>query len=326
MRKEDILSYVETNARGTVLSFPERGPWGDSNYRGNFSGWIPAAIINRYECQSVSEIFAGSGTTSDLCKDLQIPYVGIDLNPNPVRENIFAMDILDENAELPSGFYKADLQILHPPYPSINKIQYSGKMWKDTNHLGKSDIQNMDWTHGMFAVNKAVMRGYAAMPAGAYQAVVVGDVRRRANGKSIFKSMFSELAIPGKLMQILIKMQHNTVSGRNNFYGHRNFFLIEHEFVVIIKKPSGYEIAYVVPQKYRMDIRDSKSATWTDVVYTVLQNLHGIVSLNEIYDKIEGHEKTRQNIHWKEKVRQILQMLERAGLAIHHGYGKWSVA
>ena len=31
------------------------------------------------------------------------------------------------------------------------------------------------------------------------------------------------------------------------------------------------------------------------------------------------------NVHWKEKVRQILQMLERAGLAIHHGYGKWSV-
>lgn len=66
MRKEDILSYVETNASGTVLSFPERGPWGDSNYRGIFSGWIPAAIINRYECQSVSEIFAGSGTTSDF--------------------------------------------------------------------------------------------------------------------------------------------------------------------------------------------------------------------------------------------------------------------
>lgn len=116
MRKEDILSYVETNASGTVLSFPERGPWGDSNYRGNFSGWIPAAIINRYECQSVSEIFAGSGTTSDLCKDLQIPYVGIDLNPNPVRENIFAMDILDENAELPVERHKSSWKIRYSKY------------------------------------------------------------------------------------------------------------------------------------------------------------------------------------------------------------------
>lgn len=130
MKKEEIIRYVKEHATGTILSFPDRGPWGNAKYRGNFSGWIPASILVRYGCRSVSEVFAGGGTTSDLCKDLGIPYCGIDLNPNPVRTDITSMDILDYNLELPDGFYEADLQILHPPYPGINDIHYSNGMWR----------------------------------------------------------------------------------------------------------------------------------------------------------------------------------------------------
>ena len=66
--------------------------------------------------------------------------------------------------------------------------------------------------------------------------------------------MLSELAIPGEMVQILIKMQHNTMSGRTgNYANQRNaFFMIEHEYVVVIKKPSGYEIAYLLPQHGKM--------------------------------------------------------------------------
>lgn len=252
MNKNEIFSYLKQHANGTVLSFPERGPWGSSSYRGNFSGWIPAAIIYRYGAGSVSEIFAGGGTTSDLCRDLEIPYCGIDLNPAPVRNNILTMDIMDEESELPDAFYEADLQMIHPPYPCINHLHYSNSMWMDTKNMASHDIQEMSWEKGMLSVNRAILRGYAAMPAGSYQAVVVGDIRRKVNGKSIFKSMLSELAIPGEMVQILIKMQHNTMSGRTgNYANQRNaFFMIEHEYVVVIKKPSGYEIAYLLPQKF----------------------------------------------------------------------------
>lgn len=328
MKKEEIYNYLEENANSSTLSFSQRGPWGSSKYRGNCSGWIPASLIYRYDCKSVSEIFAGSGTTSDLCKDLEIPYVGIDLNPNPVRDDIISMDIMDESMELPDGFYESDLQFLHPPYPSINGIHYSGSMWKDDRNLANKDIQEMSWEKGMNAINRAVMRGYAAMPAGSYQAIVVGDIRRRVDGKSVFRSMLSELVQAGELQQVLIKMQHNTVSGRssNYSYGKRNFFLIEHEYVVVYKKPSGYEIAYVVPKKYSFDIRDSKCATWKDVVFTVLQNISEEASLNEIYAALEGHKKTQTNPHWKDKIRQVLQMLEKSGLAVHSAYGRWAAA
>lgn len=303
MRKEEIIQYVNEHATGTILSFPDRGPWGNPKYRGNFSGWIPASILVRYGCRSVSEIFAGGGTTSDLCKDLGIPYCGIDLNPNPVRTDISFMDILDYGRELPDGFYEADLQMLHPPYPGINDIHYSNGMWRDDKGLANADIQEMPWGQGMLAVNKAIMRGYAAMPKGAYQAVVVGDIRR----KGIFRSMLTNLTLPGEQVQILVKAQHNTVSG-NRTYNNNQFFFIEHEFVVITKKPSGYEIAFVVPQHYTMDIRDSQSATWKDVVYAVLRQLGASASLDKIYEEIEPHKKTQGNPHWKAKVRQSVHV------------------
>lgn len=257
LAKEEIIKYVKEHATSTILSFPDRGSsWGSSSYRGNFSGWIPASIIVRYGCKSVSEIFAGGGTTSDVCRDLEIPYCGIDLNPNPVRPDISVMDILDYTKDLPDGFYQSDLQILHPPYPGINDIHYSNHMWKGDSRSISADIQEMPWEKGMHAVNQAMMRGYAAMPKGAYQAVVVGDIRQ----KGIFRSMLTNLTLPGEQIQVLIKKQHNTSSERK-YYANHKFFFIEHEYIVITKKPSGYEIAFVVPQHYTMDIRDSQSAT-----------------------------------------------------------------
>lgn len=330
MKKEEIIKKVSETANGTILSFPDRGPWGLSKWRGNFSGWIPASLIYRYDAKSVSEIFAGGGTTSDLCKDLGIPYIGVDLNPNPVRPDIVAMDILDESIELPDMFYQADLQILHPPYPSINGVHYSNDMWKDTKGVAVNDIQEMPWNKAMNCINKAVLRGYSAMPSGSYQAVVVGDVRNRVNGVSMFRSMLAELAIPGEMVQLLVKQQHNTVSGRSgNTYSNgnkRNFFLIEHEFIVVIKKPSGYEIAYVLPQKYELDVRDSNSATWKDVVCSVLRKLGKTSNLSEIYAEIDGHKKCETNPHWKDKVRQVLQQLQKTGLLINAERGYWGLA
>ena len=329
MNKEEIFKKVAQMADGTVLSFPDRGTWGSAKWRGNFSGWIPASLIYRYNAKSVSEIFAGGGTTSDLCKDLAIPYCGIDLNPEPVRENIIAMDILDESVDLPDAFYSADLQVLHPPYPCINHVQYANGMWKDTKGVSSKDIQEMSWEQGMKAVNRSIMRGYSAMPTGAYQATVVGDIRRKVNGKTVFKSMLAEMCIPGEMVQILVKMQHNTVSGRENVYGNnnRNFFLIEHEFIVVIKKPSGYEIAFSIPRKYVSDIRDSFStATWKDVVVSVLKKLGKKVSLDEIYSEIEPHKKAQLNSHWREKVRQTLQQLQKSGMALNVSRGIWKIA
>lgn len=325
MKKEDIIKYLQKHSNGTVLSFPDRNnEWGDSSYRGNFSGWIPATLIYRYGANSVSEIFSGSGTTSDVCKDFGIPFCGIDLNPNPVRKDIIAGNVLE--MELPASFYTADLQILHPPYPSINGIHYSNNMWIDTNNVSSADIQEMNWEDGMAAINKAILKGYMAMPKGSYQAIVVGDIRRKIDGKSTFYSMLKDLNLCGELCQILVKMQHNTVSGRdNNKYSRKlPFFLIEHEYVVIQKKNSGYEISIVCPQKYKQDIRDSVViATWKDVVYAAMKELNSESKLETIYEQLSEHKKSKANCHYKAKIRQTLQQLQQEELVINTSRGMW---
>lgn len=322
MKKEDILMELARHT-DTVLSFPNRGPWGDSRYRGNCSGWIPAFFINKYNAKRVAEVFAGSGTTYDVCQDMGVRYVGIDLNPNPPRKGIITMDILDDNMELPDGFYDADMVFLHPPYPSINDVRYAGSMWKDTDGQGiLRDIQEMSFEDGMKGVNHALLRAYNAMPAGSYEVCLVGEIR----AKGQYRSMMQNLTIPGILHQTFIKLQHNTVSGRRTYSGNSDFALTGHEMIAVIKKPSGYELAFVMPKRYSMDIRDSKMATWKDVVMAAVRNLGGTSTNNDIYAALENHAKAASNVNWKAKVRQTLQMLTQSGLVVHVAAGQWKAA
>ena len=322
MKREEILKELAKHT-DTVLSFPNRGPWGDSRYRGNCSGWIIGYFINLYGAKAMAEVFAGSGTGYDICKDMGVQYTGIDLNPNPPRAGIITMDILDDNKDLPDGFYNADMVFLHPPYPSINDIHYAGCMWKDTDGTRiMRDIQEMGFNEGMKSINHALLRAYNAMPAGSYEVCLVGEIR----SKGQYRSMMQNLAIPGILHQTFIKLQHNTVSGRRTYSGNRDFAFTGHETIAVIKKPSGYELAFVMPKRYVLDIRDSKSATWKDVVMSAVRNLGCTVTNSDVYSVLDGHAKASGNPNWKAKVRQTLQMLEQAGLIVHVTQGQWKLA
>lgn len=69
---------VKTHIINIKFMKAERGPWGLSSYRGNCSGW-------KYKVSKLAELFAGSGTGYDVCKDMNIQYIGADINPDPVR-------------------------------------------------------------------------------------------------------------------------------------------------------------------------------------------------------------------------------------------------
>lgn len=322
MEKSVIVEKLKEQT-STVLSFPDRGPWGQSGYRGNCSGWVHAYFLNLYNVKKMAEVFAGGGTGYDICKDMGVEYTGIDLNPNPVRPGIISMDILDESVDLPDGFYDADMLFYHPPYPGINMVKYSGSMWKDTKNLAARDIQNMSFEKGMQAVNQAVMRGYAAMQPGAYEVVLVGEIR----SKGEYYSMLNSLVKPGKLHQTFVKLQHNTVSGMKT-YGKTtpDRAMTGQEFIAVFKKPSGYEIAYVYPKEYKMDIRDFVgTVTWKDVVAAVARKL-GSANLEQYYEEIGNHRKAKNNTNWKAKVRQTLQYLRDKGIVLNDNRGVWSYA
>ena len=315
MKKKQIIRKLQ-ESDSTVLSFPDRGPWGDRKYRGNCSGYIQASLIWKYQVKKLAELFAGSGTGSDVARDMGIAYVGADLNPNPVRANILVCDAIKD--DVPDEFRDADMVFMHPPYSELIKIPYAGNMWKDpTGELSKSDLGQMPWDKFMKMLNGVVMKYYSAMAPGAKMSVLMGNVRR--NGR--YYSMMKDIVVPGELVQTLVKIQHNCISGGRQ-YSNRNFYPTDHEDILVIKKPEGYLIVFKAPVAKKLDIRDSKSATWKDVVQAVLHSLGRNATLSEIYQAIEGHEKCRNNENWRAKVRQTLQM----GNFRHVDDGVWAAA
>ena len=49
------------------------------------------------------------------------------------------------------------------------------------------------------------------------------------------------------------------------------------------------------------------------------------VSTEEIYREVEGYRKTQNYPHWKDKVRQTLQFLQKDGITKNTGYGMWAM-
>ena len=315
MERKAIETVLE-QCDSTVLSFPDRGNcWGNNRYRGNCSGWVQAILIWKYRIKKMAELFAGGGTGSDVAHDMGIEYIGADLNPDPTRDDILVVDAIHD--EVPDEFRDADMVFAHPPYGAEINIPYAGSMYKDpTGELSKCDLGQMPWKQFMATLNKVVMKYYSAMAPGAYMSILMGNVRRKGH----YYSMLNDIVKPGELVQTMVKVQHNCTSGSRT-YANRNFFPTDHEDILVIKKPGGYIITFKAPVEKEMDIRDSKAATWKDVVMSVLNRLGSNASLGEIYREIDGHEKCRTNPHWQAKVRQTLQYF-----AQNTARGVWAAA
>lgn len=317
MNRNDIIRRLQEND-STILSFPDRGSWGSSSYRGNCSGWIQAFLIWKYKVEKFAELFAGSGTGYDVCKDMQVDYIGADLNPTPVRPGILNVNAITD--DVPDEFYGADMVFMHPPYSELIKIPYAGSMYPDpTKNLAKSDLGQMPWDLFIKTLNEIIMKYYASMESGSRMSILMGDIRR--NG---FHSMLTDIVKAGELEQIIIKAQHNCVSNGRT-YQNRNFVPIVHEYIMVLKKIAPYIIDFKLPQKYELDIRDSKTATWKDVVYAVLKKIGREATLEEIYKEVKDYAKckTDNNNFWQAKIRQTLQA---SNLFIHIDSGVWMAA
>ncbi len=316
MTREEIFNTVAKND-STVISFPDRGPWGNNRYRGNCSGYVHAFLAWKYQVKKMAELFAGGGTGYDVCKDLGIDYIGADLNPTFVRPGILNVNAVTD--EVPTEFFGADMLFMHPPYGQEIGIPYAGSMYKDpTKELSASDLGQMPWPEFIKTLNYIIMKYYAAMESGTRMAILMGDVRR----KGVCNSMLTDIVKPGQLDQIIIKMQHNCVSdGRT--YAHKNFVPIVHEYIMVVKKLLPYMFSFQWPVNQEMDIRDSKSATWKDVVAATMKKLGHEVSLDEIYSEVNGHKKTEINPNWQAKIRQTLQ---RYPIFQNTQRGKWALA
>ena len=192
----------------SIVSYPHRGPWGDSRYRGNCSGWLLVDLLKHFQPKMVPDPTMGSGTTRDVCRELGIAGWFGDLKDgfNILRDPI------------PCG---GDFGFMHPPYHDI--IVYSGNVWGEPH---PDDLSRCSSYEDFLAkLNQAQFALYDALRRGGHMAILIGDVRR--NG--VLYPIQRDMAWYGEPVAVVIKQQHNCWSDRRHYSG--KFIALVHEYL-----------------------------------------------------------------------------------------------
>lgn len=272
----------------TILDYPERNnKYGNNKYRGNCTGELIKDLILYFKPKKFFDPMTGGGTSDDVCNELNINHICRDLNPA-----WGGWDALNDEIEESSDFI-----FWHPPYHDI--IKYSGIMWGQPDERDLSRCK----TYNEFIVklNKIQAKLITSLRKNGRMAILVGDVKR----KGLLYSIQKDMDWYGSPEQIIIKTQHNCFSDRVSY--NNSFIPIVHEYLLIFKKEDCYIIPTKVLYNINIDLRKSISTSWKDVVFAAMERLGGTANLNQLYEEIRYHERTKQNQNWKEKIRQVVR-------------------
>lgn len=271
----------------SILSYPDRGKWGNSQYRGNCSGYVIKDLLQFYfpnnPPKQFIEVFSGGGTGQDVARDLGITNsIHLDLRNG--------WDALVD--ELPKG---SDFTFSHPPYWDIIKYE------TQRGSFHEDDLSNqMDYETFIFQLDKVNEKIYHNLFNGGRHALLVGDVRKKGKYYSIIKDM----TWFGDLESHLIKMQHNTKC-ENKKYAHSQFIPIAHEHLLVFKKNQIWQLNIKYTKEFEKDIRTLKRITWKDLIKATLEYKEK-ASIQEIYEYLYQSEKAKANQHVRAKIRQVL--------------------
>jgi len=212
--------YEENKELCSVVSYPDRGPWGDASYRGNCSGYLVKDLILRFGCRSVFDPAEGSGTVRDVVAGInQFHMKSIDYEGRDLRQG---WDIL--TGPLPEKQF--DLVWYHPPYWDI--VRYSD----DPNDL--SNCQSLEEFERK--LNRSVERLFQAVNPGGILAVLIGDKRKDGKYYPLFRSLLFNPNI-GELKALIIKVQHNCRSDSKGYPAKNPFLIpIKHEYCLVFRK------------------------------------------------------------------------------------------
>lgn len=274
--------------KSTIVSYPDRDSrYGNNKYRGNCSGLLIKDLLEYYKPKKVFDPMVGSGTTRDVCRELNIDHICLDLNPA-----WGGFDAL--NDEIPES---SDFIFWHPPYHDI--IKYSGNMY------GQPDLRDLSRcsSYEEFIKKLDIVQAklLTSLRKNGRIVILVGDIKR----KGVLYSMPKDMSWYGQPEQVIIKTQHNCWSDNQNYSG--KFIPIQHEYLLIFKRSDCYIIPAKVTKQVEIDLRQSEKITWRDLVLAALVKLGGKATLEELYREIEGHKRTQTNSAWKEKIRQVVQ-------------------
>lgn len=277
----------------SILSFPERGRWGKSDWPGNCSGFVYRELFSWTKPKTFVDPMAGSMTSIEVATELGIEAYGLDLHSG---FNILKNRIIDVVGK------EADLVFSHPPYGG--QILFSGNVWGQAHPDDLSRCVSDDDFHDKLQL--ALLNQREATRSNGYYGILIGDWRRQGIYTSYQAEAIARMP-KAELSAVVIKAQHNTSSSRRR-YGHMDLPMILHEYLILWKKrPASL---FHVLKDLACHQQQRLTGTWRSIIKMAMMQLGGKASLNEIYDVVflASPDRVSNNVNWKAKVRQTLQL------------------
>lgn len=279
----------------SVMSFPNRGIWGNSQWRGNTSGYVIKELIEHFHPRLFVDACEGSGTSGDVCKDMGVDYVGLDL----YKGNDFTKDYILSQLPRP-----ADICFTHPPYHSM--IEYSGSVYG--NNKIEGDTSHCVSPEEFISKSQVMLLNQReATKDGGIYATLIGDQRGGTLGEGNFisyQSDFIQMMPKDELFSVDIKIQHNCTSNSKRYSG--DIIPIMHEYLILWKKKN--KSLFAVSLDIASELQKRIATTWRNAIRIVMMKL-GEAKLSDIYNEIESVASNliANNPNWKAKIRQLLQ-------------------
>jgi DNA modification methylase len=228
---------TRTNPPSPGASRATRGSTqGSKHYTGATPSWIIWQLLQRYtrEGDTVLDPMCGSGTTLDVCSDLDRRGIGFDLAPT--RPEIVQADA----RALPAPDESADFVFVDPPYST--HVDYSD----DPRCIGRLDAAGDDDGEAYYeAMGSVFAQIDRVLKNRRYMALYVSDSwRKRAQGPGgvfmpIGFELFGMLRRRFKPVDIISVVRHNQKLGKGNWHKaaeEGNFFLRGFNYLFIFKK------------------------------------------------------------------------------------------
>lgn len=279
----------------SVISFPDRGKWGSSSWRGNCSGHIQRELIEHFRPKLFVDICEGSGTSRDVCKELGIDYRGFDIHTSTDFTADYILSLLPA---------PADLVFSHPPYAAM--IDYgSVGVFKD-RQLISNDLSRCKSTEEFLEKSYLMLLNQReATKSGGIYTCLIGDMRSKGEFRA-FQSDYIQMMPKTELISVTIKHQHNCVSDATQYSG--SFIPIMHEYLLVWKKSKATMVRVTIDSL--REIKHHTSVTWRVLVRMALMKLGGKAQLSDIYRIVEkdAGDRIASNQKWMAKIRQTLQL------------------
>jgi hypothetical protein len=295
----------------SILSFPQRGPWGSAKWRGNCSGHVYAELFKQLRPAFFIDPMVGSGTSTEVAAEMGIEAVGLDLHSgfNILRDSILA-----------TVKREADLCVSHPPYGGM--IVYSGEVWGEAHPDDLSRCSSDEEFHTKLQV--ALLNQREATRAGGIYGTILGDWRRKGTYTSYQAECIARMPAR-ELCGVLIKAQHNTVSDFRE-YKAMSMPRIAHEYIVLWRKPQNAISFLTTLQQVATEQQARLTGSWISIVRAAMMALGSEATVQDLYAAVSANapEKLATNPNWQAKVRQTLN--QNASWFVPVQRGTWRLA